>query len=75
MFPQTGIKSASKEGRMAFAVNSYNTGRLTSIRGSANLYDVAESTLRTRLKGRPSRQEYWSVNHKLTAIEEQILVD
>src|SRR3954469_12461411 len=75
MSQPTSAKLASKEGRMALAINSYNSGYFTSIRSAANMYDVSESTLRTRLQGRPSRQEYRSINHKLTATEELTLVD
>jgi hypothetical protein len=75
MSQPTNTQLASKEGRMALAINSYKSGYFTSIREAAGTYDISESTLRTRLQGRPSRQEYRSVNHKLTAIEEQILVD
>jgi hypothetical protein len=75
MSQPTSAQSASKEGRMALAINSYNLGYFTSIRSAANTYDVPESTLRTRLKGRPSRQEYRSVNHNLTDTEELVLVN
>ncbi len=60
---------------MALAIALYKSGYFTSIRGAADTYDVPESILRTRLKGRPSRQEYWSVNHNLTDIEERVLVN
>src|SRR5580700_7072059 len=75
MSQPTSIQLASKEGRIALAINSYNLGYFTSIRSTADTYDVPESTLRTRLKGRPSRQEYRSVNHNLTDTEELILVN
>lgn len=75
MSQPTSVQLASKEGRMALAINSYNSGYFTSIRSTADTYDVPESTLQTRLKGRPSRQEYRSVNHNLTDTEELILVD
>ena len=75
MSQPTTVQLASKEGRMALAIDSYKSGYFTSIRSAANTYDVSESTLRTRLKGRPSRQEYRSVNHNLTETEELILVN
>ena len=60
---------------MALAIDSYKSGYFTSIRSVANMYDIAESTLRTRFKGRPSRQEYRSVNRNLTDTEELTLVN
>jgi hypothetical protein len=75
MSQPTSTQLASKEGRMALAINSYKSGYFTSQRSAADTYDVSESTLRTRLKGRPSRQDYRSVNHKLTDTEELTLVN
>ena len=75
MSPPTSAQLASREGRMALAINSYKSGSFTSIRSAANTYGVPESTLRTRLQGRPSRQEIRSANLKLTDTEEQTLVN
>jgi hypothetical protein len=66
---------ASKEGRMALAINSYKSGSFTSIRSAANTYGIPESTLRLRLRGRPSREEKRSANLKLTDTEEQTLIN
>ena len=60
---------------MALAINSYKSGHSTSQRNAAITYDVPKSTFQTRLQGRPSRQEYRSVNHKLTKTEELTLVN
>ena len=75
MSQPTSAQLASKEGQMALAINSYNSGYFTSIRSAADTYDVPESTLQTRQKGRPSRQAYSSINHNLTNTEELILVN
>ena len=75
MSQPTRAQLASKEGRMALAINSYKSGYFTSQRSAAITYDVPKSTFQTRLQGRPSRQEYRSVNHKLTDTEELTLVD
>jgi len=71
----TSAQLASKEGRIALAINSYKSGDFTSIQSAADTYDIPESTLRTRLKGRPSWQEYRSINHNLTDTEELVLVN
>ena len=66
---------AFKEGRIALAINSYKSGYFTSICEAAGMYNISESILQTCLQERPSQQEYWSVNHKLTATEELTLVN
>jgi hypothetical protein len=53
MSQPTSAQLASKEGRMALAINSYNSGYFTSQRDAASTYDVPKSTFQTRLKGRP----------------------
>lgn len=75
MSQPTSTQLASKEGRMALANNSYKSGYFTSVREAAITYDIPKSTFQTRLQGRPSRQEYRSVNCKLTDTEESVLVD
>ena len=54
MPPPTTAQLASKEGRMALAINSYKSGYFTSIREAAATYDVPRSTLQARLHGRAS---------------------
>jgi hypothetical protein len=75
MSPPTSAQLASKEGRMALAIKSYKSGSFTSIRSAANTYGIPESTLRSRLQGRPSLEEKRSANLKLTDTEEQTLVN
>ena len=75
MPPPTTAQLASKEGRMALAINSYKSGYFTSIREAAATYDVPRSTLQARLHGRASQQEIRSTNLKLTNTEELTLVN
>ena len=75
MSQPTRAQLASKEGRMALALNSYKSGYFTSQRDAATTYEVSKTTLRARLAGRVSQQEYRSVNHKLTDTEELTLVN
>ena len=75
MSQPTTAQLASKEGRIAFAINSYKSGYFTSIRGAADAYDLPESTLQTRLKGTRPRSEIRSTNLKLTDTEELTLVN
>ena len=75
MSQPTQAQLASKEGRMALAINSYKSGYFTSIRGAANTYEVTYTTLRARLQGRVPRQEIRTGNLKLTDTEELTLVN
>jgi hypothetical protein len=53
---------------------SYRNNPKQSVRALAVAYNVPESTLRTRLRGTQPRSETASVNRKLSATEEQSLV-
>ena len=75
MSQPTSTQLASKEGRMALAMNTYKLGYFTSVREAADTYEVPESIFRTRLRGIPAQQEYRSVNLKLTSIEEETLIN
>jgi hypothetical protein len=68
------LQSIHKEGRMTLALQAYQNGYFTSVRGAADAYDLPESTLRARVHGRPAQCDLQSVNLKLTATEETILV-
>ena len=75
MSQPTGAQLASKEGRIALAINSYKSGDFTSIREAAATYDIPRSTLRTRLYRTLPHHEIRSVNLKLTDTEELTLVN
>jgi hypothetical protein len=75
MSQPTHTQLASKEGRMALAINSYKSGDFTSIREAAVTYDIPRSTLQARLHGRVSQQEIRSTNLKLTDMEELTLIN
>ncbi|KAK1913855.1 hypothetical protein P3342_007100 [Pyrenophora teres f. teres] len=65
----------SREGRISLAIAAYNHNSQQSVRALAAAYDVPKSTLQTRLYGTQPRSETVSVNRKLSATEEQSLVD
>jgi hypothetical protein len=68
------LQSIYKEGRMTLVLQAYQNGYFTSVRGTADVYDLLESTLRACVHGRPTQYDLQSVNLKLTATEETILV-
>jgi hypothetical protein len=74
MAPPKDLQSVHKEGRLALAFQAYQNGQFSSARACANAYDIAESTLRYRLKGHLSRRDAQPNNRKLTNTEESTLV-
>jgi hypothetical protein len=74
MVRQQRAQLLSKEGRISLALVSIKSNPCQSIRAIAAAYDIAESTLRTRLRGVRARIETTPVNRKLSPVEEQSLV-
>ena len=68
-------KSANQEGKILLAISDLESGRISSIRAAAKLYEIPRTTLQARAKGRVSRQETRVNCHKLTALEEDSLVE
>ena len=64
----------SREGRISLAIASYRNNPKQSIRALAKASDIPQSTLHTRIYGVQPRSETASVNRKLSATEEQSLV-
>ena len=59
-------KMAKQEGRILLALADIETGRITSIRAAAKLYDIPYSTLRGRATGISSRVDTRAKSYKLT---------
>ncbi len=74
MAPPIQVKTSSKEDRFTLAIDAYKAGWFTGKRQAAKSYDIPESTLWARLKGRVSHDKFRSVNHKLTTTEDEALV-
>ena len=64
----------SQENRMQMAISAYKNKKIKSILKAAEIFGVSEATLRRRLKGNKSRAETRASGHKLTALEEEVLV-
>ncbi|ODM14306.1 hypothetical protein SI65_10303 [Aspergillus cristatus] len=64
----------SQENRMQMAISAYKNKKIKSILKAAEIFGVSEATLRRRLKGRKPRTETRASGHKLTALEEEVLV-
>ena len=68
-------KLANQEGRILLALDDIKNGRIKSLRAAAMLYEVPITTLHARTEGRISRVEKRPSGHKLTALEEDSLVE
>jgi helix-turn-helix, Psq domain len=64
----------TQEARIIMAMEAIRTSKKMSRRAAAKLYNIPESTLRDRLAGRSSRLETRPNSHKLTKIEEEVIV-
>ena len=74
MAPPHTSQLASKEGRIALAIRARQEGYFSSKRATVDAYDVAESSLRYRENGHPTRRDLKPTNRKLTDTEETVLV-
>jgi hypothetical protein len=63
---ESSHKSANKEGRILLALSDIKNKRIKSLRAAARLYDIPESTLRSRAKGISSRVDIRPNGYKLT---------
>ena len=68
-------KLASQEGKILLALDDIKNSRIKSIRAAAKLYDIPYTILCARADGRLSRVEKRPSGHKLTAFEEDSLVE
>jgi hypothetical protein len=66
--------SLEKEGRLILALTALKKEQITSIREVARQFEVPESTLRDRLRGRQPQAEIRANCHKLAIGEENTLV-
>lgn len=64
----------TQEARIILAISAIQSSKKKSRRSAAKIYNVPESTLRDRMAGRPPRAEYRPKGHKLTELEEEVIV-
>jgi hypothetical protein len=70
---QSSRNSIEKEGRILLAIQAIQKQEIGTVRAAARVFNVPESTLRSRLKGSTNRVETRANSHKLTEIEEESL--
>lgn len=62
------------EGRLSFAIQAHNSGQLKSLRAASRTYGVPYSTLNSRVKDALPRRGTRPATCKLTALEEDVLL-
>ena len=70
---QSSRNLVEQEGRILLAIQAIQKQGIGAVRVAARVFDVPESTLRTRLKGSTNRAVTRANSHKLTEIEEESL--
>ena len=74
MSQQQNAQLSNREGRIQLALSAYNTHQFRSLRRAAEAFDVPPSTLTSRYNGITYRLDTRNAQHKLTATEEQTIV-
>jgi len=68
------MENQSQEARMHLAIGAIRQNRKLSLRTVAKLYNVPRSTLTTRINGIVPLKERRPATHKLTELEEEIII-
>ena len=64
----------TQEARIILAIEAIRTSKKVSCRRAAILYNIPRTTLQARMKGRTALDEYRPPTHKLTELEEEVVV-
>ena len=64
----------TQEARIILAIEAIRTSKNLSRRAAAKIYNIPESTLRSRMNGHTFLRERRPENHKLTKLEEEVIV-
>ena len=64
----------TQEARIILAIKAIRISKNLSRRSAAKIYKVPESTLRLRINGHLALNKRRPVNHKLTELEEEVIV-
>ena len=74
MSQQQNAQLSNQEGRILFALSTYNTHQFKSLRRAAKASNVPRTTLTRRYHGTTHCLETRNARHKLTTTEEQTIV-
>lgn len=64
----------TQEARIILAINAIYTSKKLSRRSAAKIYNIPYATLSYRMAGRPLRAETRPNRHKLTELEEEVII-
>ncbi len=64
----------NQESRIILAIEAIRTSKKLSYRSAAKIYNIPKSTLSARMNGRTTIHERRPAAHKLTEIEEEVIV-
>ena len=65
---------SSKEGGILLAISAFQSGQFVNVFAAAKVYNVNYKTLRRRINGGTSREDYTPINKRLCQIEEEAIV-
>jgi hypothetical protein len=71
---ESSRKSIEQEGRLLLAIQAIKNEEISSLRDAARRFNVPRSTLTDRVNGHQNRSEKRANGHKLSEIEEDLLL-
>ena len=63
-----------QEGRVECAIRDWNSRKFFNIEQAIRAYNLPPQTLHDQLKGRPSQAELCNHNHRLSELQEEVLI-
>jgi hemin uptake protein HemP len=74
MLQQHDLELLPREDRIILAIQTMKSNALLSQRRAAAIYNVQESTLRTRRAGKASRRDILANSSRLSRSEEEVII-
>ena len=74
MAPPNNAQSSPNEGNILLAIQAIRLGQISSMRKAAAQYNIPFSTLRRRMNGSQSKEDWVPPKQRLTPAEEEALL-
>ena len=68
------IQTSPNEGNILLAISAFRSGQYVSMSATIKTYKVPKTTLISRIKGRPTREDFKPQNKRMSTIEEEVIV-